>query len=101
MSDFVLGKYVHKDTPIHKLDPRLKVFGMILFMVASFLSYGTFITTFIFQGILLLFVFSLIIVSQIKFSAILNIGPAPAVITKSLFWTWFLKYSVISSKVLM
>lgn len=70
MSDFVLGKYVHKDTPIHKLDPRLKVFGMILFMVATLLSYGTFITTFIFQGILLLFVFSLVIVSQIKLSAV-------------------------------
>lgn len=91
MSDFVLGKYVHKDTPIHKLDPRLKVFGMILFMVASFLSYGTFITTFIFQGILLLFVFSLIIVSQIKFSAIF----------KSLKLIWFTLIFVLIINILV
>ena len=50
MSDFVLGKYVHKNTPIHNLDPRIKVFGMILIMVGTLLSYGTFISTFIFQS---------------------------------------------------
>ena len=36
-----------------------------------------------------------------KASATLNIGPAPAIITKSLSLTFSLKNSVISSKVLM
>ena len=70
MSDFVLGKYVHKNTPIHKLDPRVKVFGMILLMVATLLGYGTFISTFIFQGFILLFVLMLVFASKIRLSAV-------------------------------
>ena len=70
MSDFVLGKYVHKNTLIHKLDPRIKVFGMILIMVATLLGYGTFISTFIFQGIILAFVLALVFASKIKLSAV-------------------------------
>ena len=70
MSDFVLGKYVHKNTPIHNLDPRIKVFGMILIMVGTLLSYGTFISTFIFQSLILLFVLTLVFVSKIKLSAV-------------------------------
>ena len=70
MSDFVLGKYVHKNTPIHNLDPRIKVFGMILIMVATLLGYGTFISTFIFQGIILIFVLSLVFASKIKVLAV-------------------------------
>ena len=66
MNDFVLGKYVHKDTPIHRLDPRVKVFGMILIMVAALLGYGTFLSTFIFQGLLLIFILTLVFVSKIK-----------------------------------
>ena len=70
MSDFVLGKYVHKNTPIHNLDPRIKVFGMILIMVATLLGYGTFISTFIFQGVILIFVLSLVFASKIKVLAV-------------------------------
>ena len=70
MSDFVLGKYVHKNTPIHNLDPRIKVFGMILIMVGTLLSYGTFISTFVFQSLILLFVLTLVFVSKIKLSAV-------------------------------
>lgn len=70
MSDFVLGKYVHKNTPIHNLDPRIKVFGMILIMVAALLGYGTFISTFIFQGLMLIFILTLVFVSKIKLSAV-------------------------------
>ena len=70
MNDFVLGKYVHKDTPIHRLDPRVKVFGMILIMVAALLGYGTFLSTFIFQGLLLIFILTLVFVSKIKISAV-------------------------------
>ena len=72
MSDFVLGKYVHQNTIIHKIDPRIKVFSMILLMVASLLSYGTFVSTFIFQGLILIFVLMLVFVSKIKFSSIFS-----------------------------
>lgn len=70
MNDFVLGKYIQKNTFIHKIDARLKVFVLVLLMVAIFLGYGTYITTFIIDTFLLLFVISLVVISKIKFSSI-------------------------------
>lgn len=91
MNDFVLGKYVHKDTPIHRLDPRVKVFGMILIMVAALLGYGTFLSTFIFQGLLLIFILTLVFVSKIKISAVF----------KSLKLIWFTLIFILIINVLV
>ncbi|MDO5330510.1 MAG: energy-coupling factor transporter transmembrane component T [Bacillota bacterium] len=37
---FTLGKYVPYQSPIHKLDPRIKLLGVILLMVCVFLSFN-------------------------------------------------------------
>ncbi|MBN4089487.1 energy-coupling factor transporter transmembrane protein EcfT [Mycoplasma enhydrae] len=38
MNKSIIGKYLNIDTPIHKLDPRLKFLGNILFIVLFFLA---------------------------------------------------------------
>lgn len=57
-----LGKYSGYTTPFHRMDSRIKLIGLILFMVSVFLSYGTPYMNFVIYGCIfvLLFVFSLI-----------------------------------------
>jgi len=43
LSDITLGQYFPIDSPLHKLDPRTKILGLILVIVAIFLS-GTVVT---------------------------------------------------------
>ena len=38
--DSLFGKYKNKNTFVHKMDARLKIFGLICLMVACFLPYG-------------------------------------------------------------
>lgn len=56
-----LGKYTGYKTVFHRLDARIKLVGLILFMVSVFLSYGTpYMDLVIFGGIfIILFVISL------------------------------------------
>lgn len=35
----IFGRYTNVSTPLHRMDPRVKIIGMIVFMVAVFLSY--------------------------------------------------------------
>ncbi|ENY54142.1 energy-coupling factor transporter transmembrane component T family protein [Metamycoplasma alkalescens] len=50
MSKTIIGRYINLDTPIHKLDPRLKFLANILFIVLFFIS-----PHYITLGILILF----------------------------------------------
>lgn len=56
-----LGKYTGYNTYFHRLDSRIKLIGLILFMVSVFLSYGTTYMTLLIYGVIfiLLFIFSL------------------------------------------
>lgn len=65
-NDFILGNYTPYNTFIHKIDARLKLLFTIILMTAVFLSYGTYITTLIVDGILLIFIFACIFISKIK-----------------------------------
>lgn len=65
-SDFILGNYTSYNTIIHKIDARLKLFFTIILMTAVFLSYGTYISTLIVDGALLIFIFACILISKIK-----------------------------------
>ena len=40
MKNMALGRYIQYDTPMHRMDPRIKILGLIVFMVAIFLNYG-------------------------------------------------------------
>lgn len=65
-NDFILGNYTPYNTFIHRIDARLKLLFTIILMTAVFLSYGTYITTLIVDGILLIFIFACIFISKIK-----------------------------------
>ena len=80
MSSITLGRYVPRNTFIHRLDPRIKIISLILLMVAIFISYSTWAITFIMAGILALFIFLLAIISNTSFKALF----------KSLRAMWFL-----------
>lgn len=69
MIDSVLGKYVYKDTFIHKIDSRIKFYGLILIMIIVFLPYGNYTTRFIMLGILSLFVALIMILGRISFKS--------------------------------
>lgn len=91
MSDFVLGKYVHKNTLLHRIDSRVKIFAMILLMVAGFLNYGTFVSTFIFQAIILIFIILCVIISKISFKSVFS----------SLKLIWFTLFFVLLINILV
>lgn len=72
MDNLVLGKYSHKNTFIHRLDARIKLFLLIILMVAIFLNYGTFISTFIIDGIILFTLFIICLVAEIRIKDIFS-----------------------------
>ncbi len=72
MASFALGKYVPYKTPIHKMDPRVKVLGMIILMVAVFFSYPTFSMTYSVMGVLASLVIILMIISKTSFLKLLR-----------------------------
>ena len=45
MNSFSLGRYVPLDTPLHRLDPRVKIFALIALMVACFMPFERFFDT--------------------------------------------------------
>ncbi len=61
MKNFALGKYVPYNSWIHRLDPRLKIFLTILFMVLIFLPLPTWFMTFLMGGLLFLLAFVLLL----------------------------------------
>ena len=40
--DVTLGQYYETNSPIHKLDPRSKLFFVVLFLVATFMAKSVF-----------------------------------------------------------
>ena len=38
LKDITLGQYYPTESPIHKLDPRVKLFGTLVFIVSLFLA---------------------------------------------------------------
>lgn len=62
-----LGKYVPRDTPMHRLDPRIKILGFIVLLVAIFLNYGPVRQNFLIYGIIFLMLFIMMIVGKVSF----------------------------------
>ena len=86
--DSLFGKYKNKNTFVHKMDARLKIFGLICLMVACFLPYGLdhddgynyFCNQFLILGLLLVLIIILMICSKVSFKSWL----------KSLSALWFM-----------
>lgn len=65
-----LGKYRAYNTFLHKIDPRVKLIGLLLFMVAVFLNYGTaYMNLVIYGGILVLLV-TLSLIGKVSFLSV-------------------------------
>ena len=37
MGNFTLGRYMPLDSPIHKMDPRMKIIAMLIMLVSIFI----------------------------------------------------------------
>lgn len=66
MDRFILGKYVPFNTPIHRLDPRVKILAMIMLMVSIFLSFSSWTLTFVMSGINFILIFILMLISKVR-----------------------------------
>lgn len=65
MTNITLGRYSPYNTFIHRMDPRNKIFCLIVLMIAVFISYSTWEITFIVGGFLAFVTLVLLIVSRI------------------------------------
>ena len=70
MNNITLGKYVPYNSLIHTLDPRFKIFAMILLMVGVFLNFASIWMNFIVYGILLAIIITIMLVSHVKLSSL-------------------------------
>ena len=67
MDNMTFGKYIPGNSLIHRLDPRLKICTVLIFLIAVFFDVG-----FIGYGILAIYVLGCILLSKIKVSHILK-----------------------------
>ncbi len=65
----VLGRYTPYNTIIHRLDPRFKLFSLILLMVVVFLPYGNYTNRFIILGLTTIFIALIMIIGRVSFSS--------------------------------
>lgn len=72
MANLPIGKYVAYDSWLHKLDPRVKIFGIICMMICVFLQMNTISMTFTMLGIMFVLVNLLLVFSHIPFRQFLK-----------------------------
>lgn len=72
MKNMALGRYVPYNTPMHRMDPRVKILGLITFMVAIFLSFGHTSTNFAVYGVIFILITTMMIVGKVSFLSILR-----------------------------
>ena len=80
MNNLTFGRYSPYNTVVHRLDPRNKIFLMILLFVCIFLKVSSWSTSLILCGGLLLFLIIVMLLSRVSFLSLL----------KSLGAMWFL-----------
>lgn len=72
MNNISIGRYIPFNSRIHRLDPRLKIFATVLFMVMVFLrfsvGYENFYMDFIMYGIIAIIIFAIMAISHVKLS---------------------------------
>ena len=74
LKDITLGQYFPGKTVVHRLDPRVKLIGTVVYIVALFLARGV-----LTYGILLALLAALIVVSRVGFKSVLR-GMKPVLI---------------------
>jgi len=72
MDSRVFGKFSNKNTIIHKLDSRLKIFALILLMVIIFLNYGDFANSFAVLGVVSIIIVVIMLIGRVSFLSFLK-----------------------------
>lgn len=67
MSEFTIGQYYPENSIIHRLDPRVKLFGTLVFIVMLFV-----VNNFIGFGLMALYLFVIVKMSRIPFRKVLK-----------------------------
>ena len=80
MSELTFGRYSPYNTVIHRIDPRSKIFYMILLFVAIFLQFNLWSTNLIISGVMLVLMVIVMGISRISFRSLI----------KSFISMWFL-----------
>ena len=79
MASMTFGRYTFRDTYVHRLDARNKIFLMILFMVGIFFQFYMWSTSLILSGIYFIVLLILMLISKVSFLSLF----------KSLSGMWF------------
>lgn len=66
MANISLGRYTPYNSPIHRLDVRIKLFGMLLLMIAVFFRFASVGMNFIVYGMIAIFVLILMALARIR-----------------------------------
>ncbi|MGM9873431.1 MAG: energy-coupling factor transporter transmembrane component T family protein [Bacilli bacterium] len=80
MNNIVFGRYTNYDTPIHKIEPRVKLLMLVLLISMIFFQFSVWSTNILFSIILLIFLFLVLILSKASIKSLL----------KSIGSMWFL-----------
>ena len=67
MASMTFGRYTFRETYVHHLDARNKIFLMILFMVGIFFQFNMWSTSLILSGIYFIILLILMIISKVNF----------------------------------
>lgn len=70
MKNIALGRYTPLNTPIHRIDARVKIVALIVMMVALFLSYGSTPFNFIVYGVIFVLILTVMLVGRVSFFSI-------------------------------
>jgi energy-coupling factor transport system permease protein len=72
MKAMTIGRYVPYNTFIHKLDPRVKLWAMITFMVVIFFRFGSVYTNFFIYALIFFMILVLMRVAQLRLRQLLK-----------------------------
>ena len=72
MSSMTFGRYSFRDTFIHRLDARNKIFLMILFMVGIFFQFHDWSTSLILSGLYLVILIILMIIARVSILSLIK-----------------------------
>jgi energy-coupling factor transport system permease protein len=67
MATMTIGRYMPYQTWMHKLDPRLKLFAMVAFMITIFLRFNHVMTDLFFYGLIFIIIAMLMKITKLTF----------------------------------
>jgi energy-coupling factor transport system permease protein len=70
MKNISLGRYIPTNSFMHKADPRVKFFGLIVFMVLIFFKFTNPVMDFVMYGLYGLLIFIIMKVAKLRVSPI-------------------------------